>query len=373
MPVPDPVPLPSLPSESGYVDEEGLHPATPDELAQMCRAGAIPRLVWTPETGGAGVPPEEVPYLLQAIRERLVGGAKLPAMIAAVVVVWLAAQGIRAGELYFGAPWMVYAAFGLVWIGMRAREWRQGSTLTPEGFRQMLRETQEAAVVRRAPVVYLRAVAVMIAVAGVAQVIAINTGAPSYGADPASMVPELIRAGEVWRLLTCGYLHAGLIHFVFNFMALLSLGRETEVLAHRAFVPLVFLAAVLAGSLASYALPPDGTSVGASGGIMGLIGFLGVLGYRRRESVPAGFLNMIILNIGFIGGIGVLGFRFVDNAAHLGGLVAGAVLGALFIPTTVARPAWTPAPAVQAAGTGALGILVLGCVWTVLRVLTPVL
>jgi membrane associated rhomboid family serine protease len=354
------------------VDEEGLHPATLEEMGHMCRSGRIPALVWTPESGG-GIPPEEVPALLQAIRDRLVGGAKLPAMIAGAVVAWLIMQGINAGEVYFGAPWMVYAAFGLVWIGLRVREWRQGSALTAEGYREMKRQAQEAAVVRRAPVVYLRAVAATVAVGAAAQILAMKLGDLSGGIDAASMDPARIAAGEGWRLLTCGYLHAGVMHFIFNFMALLSLGRETEVLAHRAFVPLVFLVAVVAGSLASYALPPDVTSVGASGGIMGLIGFLGVLAYRRRESVPAGFLNMIILNIAVIGGIGLVGFRFVDNAAHLGGLVAGAVLGVLLIPATSARPAWTPSPVVQTAGTGALGLLVLGCVWTVLRVLAPVL
>jgi membrane associated rhomboid family serine protease len=90
-----------------------------------------------------------------------------------------------------------------------------------------------------------------------------------------------------------------------------------------------------------------------------------VLGYRRRESVPAGFLNMVILNIVFIAGIGILGFRFVDNAAHVGGLAAGALLGALFIPTTRARPVWTPGRTVTTAGAVSMAVLAIGCAWTV--------
>jgi len=372
MSAPDPIPLPPETPESGFADETGMHPATRDELVALCRTGRIPGLVWTPETNGA-VPPEEVPFLLQAIRDRIAGDAKTKAAIVALFGAVLAVQGLQAGQLRVGSPALVYFAFGAIWLALRVREWRRAAALTPEGFRAMMREAQESAAVYRAPVVYVKWLAVLIAVAGVAQLLATGNGAPSFGAAPGAMIPESIRAGETWRLLTAGFLHAGLIHFGVNYMALLVLGRETEVLAHRAFVPLVFLAAVLAGSAASFLVPPDTPSVGSSGGLMGLIGFLGVLGYRRRESVPSGFLNMVFLNVAVIAGIGLIGFGFIDNAAHAGGLLAGALLGAVFIPTTRARPQWTPAPAVQAAGTAALGILVLACVWTVLRVLAPML
>ena len=220
---------------------------------------------------------------------------------------------------------------------------------------------------------YLRWLAGLLAVAGVAQLLATAGGDPSGGIDAASMRVDAIRAGEVWRLLTSGYLHINVIHFAFNFMALLALGRETEVLAHRSFVPLVFLTAVLAGSAASFLIPPDNHSVGSSGGLMGLIGFLGVLGYRRRGSVPAGFLNMVVLNVAVIAGIGIVGMGLIDNAAHAGGLAVGALLGALCIPTTRARPQWVTGCAVQSAGVAAMVVLALGCAWTLLLVLLPVL
>jgi membrane associated rhomboid family serine protease len=76
---------------------------------------------------------------------------------------------------------------------------------------------------------------------------------------------------------------------------------------------------------------PNSTSVGASGGIMGLVGFLAVIGYRRKEVLPAGFFKSILINICFIGVIGLVGFAVIDNAAHLGGLVAGVVCGVVFI------------------------------------------
>lgn len=354
----------------GYFDTQGPRPVTRDELVRECREGLIPRLVWTPESPEP-VAPEEVPFLLEAIRARLAGDSKTQAVIAGAIVAVLAVQRHQEGELYPGSPWSVYLLFGVLWAGMRVREWHAARRLTPQGFRDLMRQSQEAATLRKVPVVYLRWVAGMVVLGGVAQLVASSGGAPGFGAGPGAMVPEAIRAGQWWRLLTCGFLHYGLIHFGVNFMALLALGRETEVLAHRAWVPLVFLAAVLAGSLASFAVPPDMPSAGSSGGLMGLIGFLGVLGYRRREAVPSGFLNMVLLNLAIIAGIGIVGFGLVDNAAHAGGLGAGALLGALFIPTFRARPLWTPGRAVRAAGIVAMGILALGAAWTAFLVLLP--
>ncbi|HEX8362812.1 MAG TPA: rhomboid family intramembrane serine protease [Longimicrobium sp.] len=365
-------PTPSLPTEYGYFDAQGPHAATREELVRMCREELIPRLVWTPESPEP-MPPEEVPFLLEAIRGRLAGGAKTQAIIVGAIVAVLAFQKLQEGELYLGSPWPVYLLFGVIWAGLRVREWHTSRRLTPQGFRDLVRQAEESAVLRRVPVVYLRWVAGLIVVGGVAQGVAALGGLPEHAQLGGAMVPEAIRGGQWWRLLTCGFLHGDLIHFGVNFMALLSLGRETEVLAHRAYVPLVFLAGVLAGSLASFAVPPDVPSVGSSGGLMGLIGFLGVLGYRRREAVPAGFLNMVLLNVAVIAGIGIVGFGLVDNAAHGGGLAAGALIGALFIPTARARPVWTAGRGVQAAGKAALGILVLGAAWTAVVVALPVL
>jgi membrane associated rhomboid family serine protease len=365
-------PTPSPPTEYGYFDAQGPHPASREDLVRMCREELIPRLVWTPESPEP-VPPEEVPFLLEAIRGRLAGGAKTQAIIVGAIVAVLAVQRYQEGQLYPGSMWSVYLLFGVVWAGLRVREWHSSSRLTPQGFRDLVRQSQESAVLRQVPVVYMRWIAGMIVLGGVAQMIASSGGALQFGVAPGGMVPDAIRAGQWWRLLTCGFLHYGLIHFGVNFMALLSLGRETEVLAHRAWVPLVFLGAVLAGSFASFVVPPDVPSVGSSGGLMGLIGFLGVLGYRRREAVPAGFLGMMLLNLGIIAGIGIVGFGVVDNAAHAGGLAAGGLLGALFIPTFRARPVWTPGRAVQAAGMAAMGILALGAAWTAFLTVLPVL
>lgn len=121
------------------------------------------------------------------------------------------------------------------------------------------------------------------------------------------------------------------MHIWMNGQALIGLGRMIESLTNRAYLAIVFVPSALCGSLFSLLLMPNTTSVGASGGIMGLVGFLAVLGYRRKEILPPGFFKSILINICFIGIIGVIGFAIIDNAAHLGGLVAGVICGLVFI------------------------------------------
>jgi MYXO-CTERM domain-containing protein len=149
--------------------------------------------------------------------------------------------------------------------------------------------------------------------------------------EAAGLVKGAVRQGEWWRLLTCATLHVNFMHIWMNGLALLSLGRSMESVAGRYHLCLVFLLSAQCGSLFSLLLLPNTTSAGASGGLMGLIGFLAVLGHRRKENLPRGFFKSIVISICFIGVIGLVGFAIIDNAAHLGGLVAGAICGAVMI------------------------------------------
>jgi membrane associated rhomboid family serine protease len=150
--------------------------------------------------------------------------------------------------------------------------------------------------------------------------------------DAAGLVKQRLRDGEYWRLLTGALLHGSILHIYFNGQAFYSLGKMIEAVSNRAHVAIAFLLAALGGSAASVWLMPETDSVGASGGVLGLVGFLAVFGYRRKQNVPPNFLRNIFVNLVFIGAIGVVGAAFIDNAAHAGGLVAGAIYGWFAIP-----------------------------------------
>ncbi len=158
-----------------------------------------------------------------------------------------------------------------------------------------------------------------------------------------------IAQGELWRLWTVTLVHASILHLGFNMYALWIAGPFVERLYGRWRFLAFYLIFAAAGSLMSFAFGPAPLGVGASGAIFGLFGLLfanqvihrPVLDRQSRALLgQMGGLIAINLVFGFV----VAG---IDNTAHLGGLLAGVWLGALFAPTHVPtmRSLWTrPGP-----------------------------
>ncbi|MGB8582032.1 MAG: rhomboid family intramembrane serine protease [Candidatus Sulfotelmatobacter sp.] len=138
--------------------------------------------------------------------------------------------------------------------------------------------------------------------------------------------------GEWWRLLTCVFVHGGLLHIAFNMWCLWDLGALSESLYGRWTFAAVYLISGLGASLASVTWNPYVMSVGASGAIFGLAGAL-IAAFKLGEfSVPRSALSgplrslmvFVVFNLAFGAASGV-----TDNAAHVGGLITGLILGAL--------------------------------------------
>jgi rhomboid protease GluP len=151
-------------------------------------------------------------------------------------------------------------------------------------------------------------------------------------------VGVLTLSGEWWRLLTCVFVHANFIHIAFNMWCLWDLGALSESLYGRWTFGALYLICGLGASLASVAWHPTGLSVGASGAIFGLAGAL-IAAFKLGEfSVPraalSGPMRSLIFFVGFNLVYGFLPSLFgsggiTDNAAHIGGLLTGLILGAL--------------------------------------------
>jgi len=138
---------------------------------------------------------------------------------------------------------------------------------------------------------------------------------------------RLVASGEWWRLLTCVFVHIGIIHVLFNLYALLSVSSFLEAEIGSARYLSLFLLSGLGGSSASYLLHARVVSAGASGAIFGLIGF--AIAYFRREGSARGrdiraFMVRWAL-YAFVFGL----FVRADNFAHAGGFAAGFLMGSV--------------------------------------------
>lgn len=130
-----------------------------------------------------------------------------------------------------------------------------------------------------------------------------------------------IQDGEVWRLITCTFLHADIIHISFNMMALLAIGPLVEKYYGKSRYLLIYLGSGILGSLFSAVLG-NYVSVGASGAIFGLFGALLYFGYKYRATLD-GFLRSSIIPI-IVANL-LMGFVVpgIDVIGHIGGLIGG--------------------------------------------------
>ena len=142
------------------------------------------------------------------------------------------------------------------------------------------------------------------------------------------------RRGEYWRLVMPMFLHIGLLHLAMNNYSLYVLGRLLEPIYGYGRFAFLYVVAGVGSAFVSMSMS-DKVSAGASGAIFGLAGIMLVAGYLHRGAIPLqwgrafgrGMLPVIVLNLALGGAL----HQWVDNWAHLGGLVSGCIL-ALLIP-----------------------------------------
>lgn len=131
----------------------------------------------------------------------------------------------------------------------------------------------------------------------------------------------LVAAGEWYRMVTAAFLHAGLLHLGFNMLGLFVFGTQVEAALGPARFLALYLVAAAGGSACSHFFgAPETFGVGASGAVFGVFGAFYVLA-RARGLDTSQVAGLIVLNL-FIG----LAVPGIDNAAHAGGLVTGAVV-----------------------------------------------
>lgn len=136
-----------------------------------------------------------------------------------------------------------------------------------------------------------------------------------------AVLSSSVKSGQIWRLLTGTFLHAGILHLLTNMYSLYVIGTQLEnVIGRRKFI-FIYLISAISGSLMS-CLFSSHLSVGASGAIFGLLGSMLYFGYHYRlylgNVLKMQIIPIILLNL-------FLGFSLsgIDNASHIGGLIGG--------------------------------------------------
>jgi membrane associated rhomboid family serine protease len=154
----------------------------------------------------------------------------------------------------------------------------------------------------------------------------------------AGLVKSVTSEGQFWRLVTAPFMHASAKHLLMNAYATFFFGILIELYGGQWLLLPLFLMSCIGGSVASLFLL-SATSVGASGGLMGFLGFLVIAWLRRGRSLPKDFgLDLAKALVPTVI-IGLIAWRQIDNAAHLGGFLTGAVIGlACFFPSVGKLP-----------------------------------
>lgn len=153
----------------------------------------------------------------------------------------------------------------------------------------------------------------------------VDGGLFARGFDGTSM--RGVAEGEWYRLVSSGFLHDGFIHIGFNMYALWILGGQLERILDRPRFLALYFASMFGGAAGVMLLDPDIPTVGASGAVFGLFGAIAVLHRAAGFNIWASGIGQVLaLNL-FL----TLAIPRISVGGHLGGLLAGAVIGAIYV------------------------------------------
>ena len=297
--------------------------------------------VWTPESEGM-IPPEAVKDLVEPLRQRFVdlaesdaSEAKRNTLIFALLLAWalyanLANRTTPTESVGVGLAGILLIILGLVpWFDA----WRNRRSAWELNEERLVGEEHEARFERwlgrqRSPLTWT--IIGLLVVSGAAQ-IWVELEASVEAAGLVGRDKEG-KGTEIWRLFTAPFLHGHPLHWALNVAGLWYIGRRVEALASWPHLALVFLVAMVAGGVATVQFIPEKASVGASGGLLGLLGFLLVFETLHARLVPRPTRRRLCAALVLTFLIGVVGYSFIDNYAHGGGLAAGMLYAAIVFP-----------------------------------------
>lgn len=143
-------------------------------------------------------------------------------------------------------------------------------------------------------------------------------------------VNSLISQGQYYRLITCMFLHGGIIHIALNMYALVAIGTLVEDIYGKTKYTIIYFISGLISSIFSFEFSQS-ISIGASGAIFGLLGASLVFGIKMKDRIHKDYiinvLSVVVVNL-------IIGFSMpnVDNFGHIGGLIGGIIISYVLFP-----------------------------------------
>lgn len=380
----------------GFIDAKGKVHGAQDEselVAHVRKSRAGVDLAWTPQSDRLLVP-EQIPALHAPVRLRFlkqaeqdISDGKRMGLVFGFMLLWIlyAAWQNSGGQLaalysnqIAGLAAMLIFFFGLLPLYEGLKTKRHLARTKTADLALEVPEAQFEAWLHRQKIPATRFLLFCLLVCGLVQVY--------YDRSIARLDESIIQAGLLkqvasahpeqpdgsawWRMLTAPMLHGNALHFLMNAIGLLYFGRRTEILARWSHMLIVFVGAAWVGGLASFHWIPDKIAVGASGGLTGLLGFMLVFEYMHPRIVPKPARDRLLAGLVVLVIVGFLGMSFIDNAAHLGGLIAGMAYAWIVFPASSSTSRPEPLAKDAFVAVAAAGLILCSVFMVVIKVLS---
>lgn len=319
----EPIPAKSSVMDYGYIIKDKAVGCTPQELIEtFAQRKSEISFVWTPETPQP-VRPEQVPFLVESFRRLEGKGARQYLVIGAILLVLGLIGSLSLADwnpmlrhllLFSGATALAVGN----WKFWRARNYTQDDAIGEASDDRFLIWVKKQSVSGYAITI----------IASIIVVTIVQAWAPDGVARVGLVKPAVLR-GEFWRLFTASLMHQNFSYVYGEAVLFIHLSKVIEQAVQRAFVPLLFLVSAVVGNVFSVMLQPQTASVGAYGGVMGLLGFIVVAACLDRTRFPQTYFKRMLALAAILGAMGLIVSTYIDNAANLGGLLTGMTLGFL--------------------------------------------
>lgn len=151
-----------------------------------------------------------------------------------------------------------------------------------------------------------------------------------------ALVSDLVLQGQWWRIVSSAFLHGSVVHILFNMIALYQIGLFIEALYGTPRMAAIYALAMIGSGFSITFFAQHQVTIGASGAIFGLFGALAIAGLRlgeRGKQLMQQAVGVIVINLAL-----TLFIPNISVAAHIGGLITGAVFGFLLFRAPRPQP-----------------------------------